>query len=117
MKSIFTWFRYVDDRLWGGETDCNRYLSSLMLLFALLSGAVLGSLPLSVDIIPFLADVNIVSVTALMVYVAGITVCESICMAHNATVALLRSILLVVSVFVLYGAGYAVSSMVTGLFV
>lgn len=102
MKRIFTWFWHFEKGLWGCEVESNRYVSSLLLMFAFLCGAAVGVSCSFGSPVSFLADINVVSVTALMVYVAGIAVCESICVAQNLSVAILRSILLLFLLFVLY---------------
>lgn len=105
MKHLFTWFWRIDNSLWGGEVESNRYVSSLLLLFAFVCGLFVGLQPLISDSVPYFSDTNIVSVTALMVYVAGILVCESFCVAVDLVVALLRSLLIVLLLFALYGGG------------
>lgn len=105
MKRVFTWFWHIDCKLWGDEVESNRYVSSLLLMFAFISGVLVMGFPQSAGAVPFLTDMNIVSVTALMVYVAGVFVCESFCVAKDLAVALLRSLLLIVLLAALYGGG------------
>ena len=113
MKTVFTWFSKIDSNLWGDEVKGNRYLATILLMFAFLSGLSVGVAPAMGDIIPFFSDVNVVSVTALMVYVAALAVYESFCIATDLLVASLRSLLLVLLIFVLYGGGCLLGRMLS----
>lgn len=106
MRLMFTWFRLLENRLWKNRIQSNRYFASAAIAFAFACGASLGIMPCLNTVSDGIIEGNIVSVTALIVYLAAILVCESICAARSFSVAVLRSLLAVSMAFAAYVSGY-----------
>lgn len=110
MRQMFTWFKLLENWLWKNRIQSNRYFASSAIAFAFVCGVSLGIMPCLSAISGGIIEGNIVSVTAFVVYLSSILVCESICAARSFSVAVLRSLLAVSMVFAAYISGYLLFS-------
>ena len=109
METTLGWFNIIEKRLWGSKTNSNRYFATAMLQFMFFGGAVLGSRELLQEIAGSYLEINGTSLAALWTYIAGILICESICISENTETAVIRSLTVTTTALAASTVGYFLS--------
>lgn len=98
----FTWFHYIEKKFWGDNIESNRYFASSVMMLMLVCGVIT-----SVVEMVNTSDDMIVIYAFFLVIVCGTMVCESIIAARKPSVAILRSLMMVILIPLSFGLGIA----------
>ncbi|WP_143029391.1 hypothetical protein [Alistipes timonensis] len=94
MKNKMTFFGAIERNIWGDKINANPYFATLSILAVMLAGAVAGGGRLFYEWFRWDMAMNNVAMAALIVWIWGYNVAESIIAAEDWKVALGRSLLL-----------------------
>ena len=103
------WFNIIEKKFFGSKTNSNRYFATATLQFLFFGGAVLGSRELLQEMTGSNLEINGTSLAALWTYIAGILICESICISENTETAVIRSLTVTTTALAASTVGYFLS--------
>ena len=109
METTLGWFNIIEKKFFGSKTNSNRYFATATLQFLFFGGAVLGSRELLQEMTGSNLEINGTSLAALWTYIAGILICESICISENTETAVIRSLTVTTTALAASTVGYFLS--------
>lgn len=112
MKNKMTFFGAIERNIWGDKINANPYFATLSIISVLLAGAVSGGGRLFYEWFGWDMVMNNVAMAALIVWIWGYNVAESIVAAEDWKVALGRSLLLLPVLILAFAFGFIASVVV-----
>lgn len=109
MKEKITWFWNLDKRIWGDKIEANRYFATLSIMYAVLMGAFTGGGRVFSEWFGWNTATSIVAMGALLIFIWGVNLAESIVASRTAMVALWRSLLLLLILILAFVFGVVTS--------
>ncbi len=112
MKNILTWFNSIEQSIFGDKIESNVYFSTISIMFAALTGAMLGGgdILYSWDIIS--DKMNPTATYSFLVILASLNIAESIMAAKTVGTGFFRTLLVTVAIPLAAAIGYAVAVIV-----
>ncbi len=107
-----TFFGAIERNIWGDKINANPYFATLSIISVLLAGAVSGGGRLFYEWFGWDMAMNNVAMAALIVWIWGYNVAESIVAAEDWKVALGRSLLLLPVLILVFAFGFIASVVV-----
>ncbi len=93
MKNKLNLLVSLDERLWGGQVESNKYFATLSMLLAALLGIVLGGGQMIASMFDADMDISMASMVALLIVVVCLNIGESIMVSATPKIAFSRSLL------------------------
>ncbi len=114
MKLLFTWFKAIDNRIWGEKVDSNDYFATCSIMVAALIGAIYGGGTVLNEWFDW-NTINWAPISVICVIVDGLfacNVCESIIVSDSIGSSVGRSMLLMLAMALAAAAGYILAVVV-----
>lgn len=100
---------YIEKALWGDDVHSNPCFATAVLALSLLMGAMLGTTGWVLELLPFLAGLDMLPSLGVLVILSGFVVCESVCVANGFEVIVLRTLLVLFLAFAAFFVAYKVA--------
>lgn len=104
LNTNLMWFNALEKKFWGDKIESNPYFATVSIMLSLVYGLVLFVAGMISDSTPESSNIILMAAPTLTL-LCGTLVCESIISAHSPSVALLRSLMLLVLVPVAFALG------------
>ena len=112
MKKIFSFFRIIDEKIWGDKVNTNPYFATICLIFVALTGAINGGGAMLDGLFDMDIDTNLTQAFGFCAFIFGINMYESIIASSDIKTMITRSLLMLGAVVVIAVLGYVLSAVI-----